>query len=279
MNIVKEKKLWLSSLSAMNDTAEIKFFLNKVIQFIDDEFQRLKIPLKTIEAFHREIENYNFYAVCFSSKGDDLYQWQSYGDRGQGFALGFDSTLLCRKPTYSVKLLDWEEFGGAVPSRQKGGLCLTNVFYASDSEVEKLARSMVTFVETEAQRSSSELWRDYAKLVHILAQVTKSSYFEAEKEYRLIYAPFTSNEVDGGTNFEPLRERKWRNGRFGITPYFEYSSVQEPVYPFEYGVMKSLKKITVGPCSKEKELDNLREFLRCNGFGDVEIEKSKVTFR
>ncbi|QJD89902.1 DUF2971 domain-containing protein [Duganella dendranthematis] len=274
LNIVKNQKIWLSSLGAMNDTAEIKFFRDDLLTEINTELERLGVDQQIIDDLHKHIETYQFYAACFSTEKDDLYQWQSYGDRGQGFALGFNPDMLHEqslRPAYQVKIEDKTVFSGAALSAERGSLVLAPVVYASKDKAREWAKQIAKVTESEMQRPShGQMWEDFVRLVHIVSQVLKSDYFKAENEHRLIYVPVVNyDSVNSNITVKGvLDKREWRNGRYGLTPYFEFKYQKQ-----------SLWEIVTGPCCKEKDAANLLEFLRSYELGDVKITASKTTLR
>ncbi|EDO2996150.1 DUF2971 domain-containing protein, partial [Salmonella enterica] len=92
-SIIKNKKLWLSSMDHLNDFMEKRLFISEFEKFINES----EDP-KVYQSIRRSIEaNMNLgtpYLCCLSGSGDILSQWRSYGQDGYGLSIGFDPDKL-----------------------------------------------------------------------------------------------------------------------------------------------------------------------------------------
>jgi hypothetical protein len=96
-----------------------------------------------------------------------------------------------------------------------------------------------------------------------LACTIKHPTFEEENEYRQFYQP-------GATDLH--LDLKFRNGRFGLTPYVEVPFIVEGRLP--------LKSVTIGPC-KDVELESfaIKSLLEKHSYSDIEVLVSKIPLR
>jgi hypothetical protein len=96
-----------------------------------------------------------------------------------------------------------------------------------------------------------------------LACTIKHPKFEEENEYRQFYQP-------GATSLH--LEKKFRNGRFGLTPYVEVPFIEEG--------RLSLKSVTIGPCQDaELEMYAVKTLLEKHSYMNVEVLVSEIPLR
>jgi len=98
--IIESGQLWFSDIFSLNDPSELKHGLRIAIDLLKS---RSVIERPEIDKFASMFEQFintsievvaHFFICCFSADGDHLGQWRAYADNGQGFALGFDTSLL-----------------------------------------------------------------------------------------------------------------------------------------------------------------------------------------
>lgn len=99
--IIENKSLWLTKLSYLNDTTELRLAIDlfrniarKKAQELTDQEKRkfLKDASHQLQSF----EETNICVVCFCESGDLLSQWRSYGNASKGIALEFNANSLKR---------------------------------------------------------------------------------------------------------------------------------------------------------------------------------------
>lgn len=182
--IVGNAELRLNNILNMNDTSEMRLFVNGLrdnvlvdlkTQGLDKQFKLAKDFFKKelAEEFH-----YSAYAACFSEYRDDAAQWERYAKGGQGVCIAFHKFIL-------EKLVDDE------PS-----VSLKKVYYRDSVEghdlIEKFAEAMSDLKAFEGkQEHLHKLMKD---------AWTSSAAFK--------HPSFTSeNEVDLSTLPSPLRKQ------------------------------------------------------------------------
>jgi hypothetical protein len=267
LSIIQNDALWLSSLYSMNDTGELKYFLDKVLPIVQ---KRISV-CRSGQGFDFFAQTYrtDYYGVCFSTEQDDLYQWQSYGQKGKGFAIGFDSDTLCPFKPASFALAGLlDRIGG--PEKNVGHqLGLASVQYMDAEKIDVCARRVEELVYLEMNGMVHSI-ESIVSVINIISSTIKNDRFKAEKECRLLYAPkiHDPHELNQmGTIGGPLTERKWRYGPHGLTPYFEYKDVR-----------RHIREVILGPNCTEIGGEHMEDFLRTHGM-NIEVKRSQTTLR
>jgi hypothetical protein len=97
-SIIDTKSIWLSSVSSLNDTSEILYTKDKVL----DELMGVLTKASTIDQAFRYIEALrpwvdlppNHFVASFSKGEETLFHWLVYGDSAHGAAIVFKKALL-----------------------------------------------------------------------------------------------------------------------------------------------------------------------------------------
>lgn len=138
-----------------------------------------------------------------------------------------------------------------------------------DSLAQQVISTMVKRVEEYLQDNQfgdvevGYLLGTVGAMLAILACTIKHPKFEEENECRQFYRP--------GTTSLQL-EQKFRNGRFGLTPYVEVPFIAENRLP--------LRSITIGPCKDaELEINTVKTLLEKHSYSNVEVLKSEIPLR
>jgi hypothetical protein len=182
--IVGNAELRLNNILNMNDTSEMRLFVNGLrdnvlvdlkTQGLDKQFKLAKDFFKKelAEEFH-----YSAYAACFSEYRDDAAQWERYAKGGQGVCIAFHKFIL-------EKLVDDE------PS-----VSLKKVYYRDSVEghdlIEKFAEAMS---DLKAFEGKQEHLHKLMKDAWTSSAAFKHPSFTSENEVRLIYTPFSAEEA------------------------------------------------------------------------------------
>ena len=111
LNIIKNTQVYLSDPLKMNDTLEIKWYLEKLnnearalnrqeFDLPDSIFEKMKSRSHldfTFEEFMEKLDSRgqrSIYISCFSKNPDLLSQWRAYAEDGTGVSIGFDLNKL-----------------------------------------------------------------------------------------------------------------------------------------------------------------------------------------
>jgi len=99
--ILTSGQLWLTDILTLNDPSELTHGLTQASQILNEK--AADGPPET-KLFAHDFEGFilagklqrsgEYFSASFSSQGDDLTQWQAYGNNARGYALGFDAKLL-----------------------------------------------------------------------------------------------------------------------------------------------------------------------------------------
>ena len=238
LNIIKNREIYLSDPLNMNDSSEIKWYLNKLNEEQkirpDSIFTALKkrSGLKfSFEELKDTLESYgqnSIYISCFSEEPDLLSQWRAYADDGRGVAIGFSlehlveyDNFLLKKSIYTNKV----------------------VYNSLENDVEVVADQISTIISEEKITSNTDMIQLFIhELVPVLAGY-KNPAFQEEKELRLIYCDDLKygkiinkyNKFQRKLNFKNL-EHHFRVVNNYITEFVKF--------PFE---PSTIKEIYIGP--------------------------------
>jgi hypothetical protein len=196
--IIRCAELRLNNILNMNDTAEMRWFMNgicsAVIERLSTDCESDRI-LDIEDFFQEELEqefHYSAYAACFSKYRDDAAQWERYGHLGQGVCIAFHEDLLRQL------------IGGAVS--------LQEVYYQRDMQNHQLVEEFVNLIKSEdnfhdnlpgIQSLMNEAW--------VQSVAFKHPSFASEREFRLVVSPFISNEfaIEPKYHIAPERIKKY----------------------------------------------------------------------
>ena len=242
--ILRCAQLRVNNVLRMNDSAEMKHFMNRLCAAAVDrlEGEGSGEQARRLQALFREElkKEYSAFAACFSFHRDDAAQWERYGNRGRGVCIAFRRECLQRLA--------------------RGALSLQAVFYWDDMAghpmVERfcgLARSGGALTaENEAVRAAMrEAWACSVSFKH--------PSFASEYEMRLVVAPF-------------------EKGDFGIEPCYHVSRERiKKYYPLNLREMCAaagielsdlVVELIIGPESTQSPAI-FRDYLRDNGLGNL----------
>ena len=179
--IIRCAELRLNNILNMNDTAEMRLFMNGICKAVIEKLEQDGESDKTRKVenfFEKEMAEefrYSAYAACFSKYRDDAAQWERYGHLGQGVCIAFNEDLMQKM------------IGGAIS--------LQEVYYQEDmhehrlvDEFYQLIKGSKKFSENlpQLQTLMNEAWVQSAAFKH--------PSFASEREFRLVVSPFIWNE-------------------------------------------------------------------------------------
>lgn len=284
MGIMKQRSIWLSSIFHMNDRTEMfhAFF----------EFRRRALLLcqRTRQGKHHYFFDYLFsrgmyehafmtFVACFSSRGNLLSQWRAYGGSGDRFCLQFSGEKLldvvrcsiCGSIIEDSMTIDDDIIFGFV-----------EVLYDDQIKIQIMDFFLERFVEflninnfDMGNQNTIEALELYTSVMLIhFGIMFKDHHFIEEAEWRIYCLarndPNTKNYVQG-------RAVKFRNGPYGLTPYFDMRfgpRDQEGVYPLP------IEEVMLGPHEDYlRALRTLDYYLHQNGMGHVPSKFCQIPLR
>lgn len=252
--IITSRTLWLSHARYMNDVDEYNWFHEKVRKYITTlpdggESERYAI----LEEFVKELSSP--YLFCLSSMRDLVTQWETYGQNGEGYAIGFDSQ--CIRNVLS--------FGNAAFYAH-----LCEVDY-SESNHDLMAETFVDEFRAIPEQDLSTLDAALSAIhLSVFAKQYKNPAYKQEAEWRIVLTPGTSSLVSSPAVYDvgpsPLLFRE-ANGQ--KIPYF---ALRFPV--------EAVSEIWLGPKnSARSERGALECFMRKNDYHNIRIVDSQATYR
>lgn len=255
LQIIEQKKLWLSATNNMNDFAEDKWVesalqraLNKMINDTNLEW------CKEIWSAHT-VGGPPKYVACFSTDNDSLSQWRAYAQDGEGVAIGFDEERLGLNA------------GSTLHGKKR--IKLNEIEYLDTHELEREISHLLQ--QGYERRHEGESYQDRLNdELNELGLRVKNPAFEEEKEKRIIYWPSSSLSVDIPNIDKPdqLSDVKYRVTSGYLTSYYE----------FDFSNLEVISDVMLGPKNKFTEYDVFR-FLDINGLPFVKPGRSSATYR
>lgn len=274
LGILKDQKLWATHTFYLNDTTEI----NYTHELIEDIYRELidnapyidgnneyndhqlsyrgllhRLSYKTM----RPKPNNDIFVICFCEQKDLLSQWRGYGNKGSGYAVGFE--------TDKLKIIDSD-------------FRLYKILYCEKKQKEIL-RAMINLVISsfnksiigtsldENEKIADEHVRIFEEEIVSLATYFKHPSFSEEEEWRLVF--------DSGNN-KCSKERKFRSSVNGIVPYVEYAAC------FEEGKTKQLlplNEVWLGPTVKQEAAIKSIKMITDDIYSELDVRGSNIPFR
>jgi hypothetical protein len=246
--ILKNRSIWFTHTSTLNDPLELKYgknlildILNKAINKKDDPIinQLLNALVIQINSFDDVI--YEAYVACFCESDNLLSQWRGYGHRGGGYNIGFEFT----SDTKFYHLSD--------PSEDESYVILRKIIYDFDKQKE-LVSKYLSLILINASRAIDhyknhgglpEIWGNMAAIEssNILSDLMlsfKSPVFKEENEWRLILVRQPEHK---------LVQLKFRENSNGLIPYIETYIIEKkenrnlfPIHSIRFGPMLDVSR-------------------------------------
>ena len=266
--ILIHNSLRASNIRFLNDKNEFKIWFSA----FDNVFMEMKQKedylsfSSFLEEIKKEVYSYDRYSsfvTCFSHERDLLSQWEMYGDKCQGIAIGFDSSkLIDLMFEYNRNLLNME---ASFPGLLQGDVDYNyeNVCKDVMNMTKQLVKSFLgsrSSVESFINEESKYHFKEKCMRMFMRLQDAKDSSFYAEKEFRLYW-----------NQEEPIKEVKTFSRRSRIVPYVTLTS--EAKLP--------IKEILLGPALDDPEarITEIKYILKAYGYKDVNVVQSKIPYR
>lgn len=282
LGIIRNKEIWATKISYLNDTIEYKYAINLTSEIIKDRqktyseepppfFSDKKentssatvrgIPLTVPSGPERygeewieynmlddfcelipRFEEYHVFVFSLSENGNLLSQWRGYCPHG-GYSIGFNTS------TFS-KLM------------KKKGLIFVKCIYKRDDQVALINNIIDNYLKDIRSKSGElsdsvemrmELISEYLAKVLTVAPKLKSESFKEESEWRIVTVPLKE------TNFI-----KFREGKSTIIPYIRINIDDNGNMPIE--------EVIISPSSHKLLSNNAVKLL----LSTEEIESCRV---
>ena len=246
LGIIESGKIWATHVSRLNDSSEYHHGINVVADCVKNAMPASSKPL--VDKILSEFKKVETFVASYSTEHDLLSQWRTYSGGKVGYCLGL--------ATDGIATLD-----DSTP-------LLEAVIY-KDSLAQQVISTMLKRVADYLHTNQfgevevGFLLGSVGATLANLACTIKHPKFEEENEYRQFYQP-------GAASLQ--LEKKFRNGRFGLTPYVKI--------PFTASGRLPLRSVTIGPCQDaELEMSIVKMLLDKHSYANVEILLSEIPLR
>lgn len=273
IKIIESEKLWLTNCRFMNDSSELQYPIDITKKAINDliikkdyssEFQNN--VLKLVPDALKTVKDRN-YIVCFTSNGDSLPMWNTYGK--SGLAIEFDLSDKDSQIINQMKNLFFK-----IQYDEKS--VINNI----NKMVDEIYANYIKNKENDKKIPDSMFYLVLAHSLVTLGMFYKYPAFKTEKEIRcLYYSPVNADDPI----FEP-EDIKFRKKGNTIASYVEIPSSnlhllnKDQLNKFNHKL--PIKSVTVGPgLDQDIKEEGLKTFLERKGYSEVEIKKSKIPYR
>lgn len=284
LGIIRSKKLWLSGIMNMSDYSEV--LLARTI--INEELHRLasRFDESIIESFVQNFQANEFrpYICCFSSAQDKLSQWRGYADDGRGFAIGFDSNILCQSTAMPSMARDQDSIltlNRVEYDADKARLAIHNyvqgALLALQMDREPPAKNWDELSDEQRHaRLTAACCRNASSLLRGYQVIVKNPAFVEESEYRLVHMPFWLADRDTKLTTDipfSVSSPQYRISKDRLCTYFEFDFGSL----IEHGV---IREVWLGPKNQTINME-IEAFLGDSGlsFKFVEVRRSNATYR
>ncbi len=260
LSILREHRFRLTDLYRMNDVKEAKY----LYELYMEELSKLAVssPWNELLGF---VDHYNQsfwmnyvlpdngrYIGCFSKEVDLTSQWISYGDNGQGYAIGIDEALL-------------EELS------QNKDFRYSEVQYYQASDIHDHVLELYKKYSPLIQESPRdpfilEQLLNEIRDNHIESCFIKSYHFKSEEEKRLVF-------IGDDTKTPIFQQGNWIINKKDFYAKSNYINTYLGLY-FEKSL---IKEILIGPRNRN-EPDDILVMLEQLGYHDVRVKKSKCGY-
>ena len=249
--ILNSNSVWLSNSMKTNDYKEIKCIIDVLHSLFPEENFLIhkfdELYNKWINSFFRP------HICCFSYRGDQLSQWRSYADDGQGISIGFNKNYFS-----AIKDLD-----------DNRDFIIEDVVYGFGQQkdmLKELINSKIKLIDILETPSNSFTAIVVASAILGLGMKFKHYSFSEENEVRLIHG-------HGKVAAEPdIFEYRFTNN--DIISYVEIPTnlSLDNVFP--------INEIIIGPKCKVS-IEEIKSFLLYKNYNplNVKVKKSVATYR
>jgi len=259
--IITSKSLWLTKIQYLRDTTELKLgiglfrdAIKTVIDEIDDSEKKeyLNLISKQLISFTET----NICIVSFCRNGDLLSQWRSYGNSGNGVALGFSGKAL--KELEDTKIMNlWK----CIYNQRDQHKLTSDLVKSSLKSYDSLKKELKT-LDNVWEDVKNDLSRVFTEIFIRVSPIIKNVHFQEEEEWRLVTIPIP--RTDKNCHARVTNQRA-----------IQYYKLGFPI--LENGECEFIKSLITGPTNDASRIGNafvvlLREYgYKCEFQGTSQI--------
>lgn len=263
--IIKNRSLWLTHTSTLNDPTELKYGKEIILNILHSEIgnRHEEIINKFLNSLIGEVNSfdeimYEAYVACFCKSDNLLSQWRAYGHRGGGYNLGFtftSNTKFYQTPDHTEK---------------ESHVILRKIIYDYNKQqkiVTEYISSIISYAKDAVKYFKNhdgipKIWESMAAMeaANILCDLMlsfKNPVFSEENEWRLILVRQSHHKAE---------QLQFKENENGLIPYFETYLIENidanaffPIHSIKFGPMldvSSTKSALTLFVRKEAVLEN-----------------------
>ena len=280
--IIKNKSLWLTSLSSTNDKKELEHGKNLFKDILattsmgtdnDDFITALKVK--------SNFSKIDFYGVSFAKKGDSLTHWDRYAEQCTGISIAFN--------LIKIDTLFDNDYKAFIHSR---------IAYKKDAIFKSISPNIEIFKHLYNDRAKKDITKDmilnvFLNMALLFCTFYKCEDFIDEDEYRFVFTPsnwdLREKVIQSASkyNVEIVEKMRMAYSRLGLDAeapkYAAFHDSIRSYYELKLGdpelwSSKLIPEIYLGPkCYQIKS--ELESFLKANGLEDTEVKLSEIELR
>lgn len=272
LEIIKSKKIWLSSLIQSNDHLEGKY-IAKVVGDLTAQLSPVEGSEPLTHFLNYIADQTDNFGLCLSANGNQLSQWRGYAQDGTGISIGFSEAELNHLADSANFLTD--QYEGS-------NLSLFKICY--DPEEQK--RQLKPLLRAYSENAFFEIIDNEVSPFRF-----KHPAFMEEEEWRLVLnCPRESTLIarGGSTELNIMKLNHHYKARatgneikihveMSLRPRLHYPEVLNH-YPEVIQSFDPIRKVILGP-KNATPISLIETILLAEGWGNVEVEKSDAPYR
>ncbi|PDS41137.1 hypothetical protein CO668_30810 [Rhizobium anhuiense] len=255
LGIIESGTLWATDVRHLNDPSEGTFFVDRILQLMQQEAGGSLVKQQIVEAIRKAIASprqaQSTFSVSFCADGDLLSQWRGYGSFGKGYAIGFQLSMAAPHPQIAQ---------------------FFDIIYGA-RDLTAVAQDLLDIFTTATAEWEDDLVDDWASTIQFLANCFKDSSYREECESRIV--------ATRGKGVPPLPYQeaiRYRARGGDIIPYIPIS-FDLPTPDLKKSALP-IRSIVVGPgVDFERNRSALLDLLNSKGYPGVMILPSTIPFR
>jgi hypothetical protein len=267
--IIESQSVWFTDYRHLNDPSELSHGVevahDALTAVAERSDRRVGLFLDTIRDLlvpKNFVGSLDFFTASFTAQRDDDGQWSEYGEKGQGFALGFAPKMFELVDGAGLAPNEITFVGPVLYDRQA-------IFERHRCAIEAAASIFLAAADAHAELMADGKvgWPFMRRMAtEIIASpliwnciTSKHTDYEIEREVRLILMGQTSNLA---------RYIKTRMRGSEIVPYV--------AHPFPIRAPGAIHEVLVGPAADAGAEDRVRDMLASHGLASVPVTRSKA---
>lgn len=275
--ILRNKSVWLSSLSLSNDTMEGRLVRQAIDRLAKNDALEKRYHERLLDSVVALENTFDGLGFCLSEDGDLLSQWRGYADDARGVSIGFSRAYLekfsqrsresasdLEAPGFTLKKVDYDpdaHEANVEPTYRKLRKSIDAGAFKStgqQSVLDTREAAQIAADDAEIKKLNDHVSFGILSLFSTLFEL-KSPAFREEQEWRMLTV-----HVQGFDNC------KYRSTRERVIPYriFDLPELEIP----------AITEVVIGP-RHQTPIEVVRSMLRSNGFGNADVRLSEASYR